>query len=326
VRGKQLELQLEKLKRELEEWKAFNYQEGEEDTLFEEYKKLAGFQERSEKLRTIQEKLDHPSLLPSLAECQKFSEGELSEHLKSAIVHLQEGSYLASQALESMQEQPMRYEELEKRLTTLNSLKRRYELETSEIPSHLEKLQGRINRLENLDSHILSLKTELSEREGENRAEAAVLSERRKGAAEILSKRLARELRELNMPYAEVEIRVEPKEMGPSGCDNVSIFLAVNKGESPASLQSKSSGGELSRFLFAVTVLLAEKTSLPTLIFDEIDSNVGGETATLVGQKLKTLGKLCQVLLITHFPQVARFADRHLQISKLEKGGRTFTE
>lgn len=322
------ELQLEKLKWEADEWEAFQYKEGEEEPLFEEYKRLASFAETSEKLCVIQKGLDHPTLLPSLMQYQKLSssEEELSEHLQSAIVHLQEASYLTSQTLENMHFEPLRYEELEKRLSTLNTLKKKYHLETSEIPAHLKKLYERIDTLENLDSHITSLNKKLSQKQEENKTLATLLSKKRKDTAQLLCSRLAEELKELNMSHAKVEIRIKPKEMGPYGFDEVSIYLAVNKGEAPASLQSKSSGGELSRFLFAMTVLLAEKTSLPTLVFDEIDSNVGGETATLVGQKLQSLGKLCQVLVITHFPQVARFADHHLQISKIENTGRTLTE
>ncbi|MCB1116829.1 MAG: DNA repair protein RecN, partial [Chlamydiia bacterium] len=104
------------------------------------------------------------------------------------------------------------------------------------------------------------------------------------------------------------------------------FLLAANKGEAPASLKDQSSGGEVARYLFALKILLATRAGLPTLIFDEIDANVGGETATLVGQKLKTLGKTTQVLAITHFPQVARFADHHLHIAKKEQGERTLTE
>ena len=104
------------------------------------------------------------------------------------------------------------------------------------------------------------------------------------------------------------------------------FYLTANKGEQAGSLSQKSSGGEVARYLFALKIILAEKEGLPTLIFDEIDANVGGETAALVGQKLKALGKKSQVLAITHFPQVARFADHHLQISKKEVKGRTITE
>ena len=114
--------------------------------------------------------------------------------------------------------------------------------------------------------------------------------------------------------------------MGPAGIDEISFLLSANKGEQPSSIAQKSSGGEVARFLLALKIILAEKEGLPTLIFDEIDANIGGETATLVGQKLKALGNQSQIIAITHFPQVARYADHHLQISKKEVNGRTLTE
>ncbi|MGE0197846.1 MAG: DNA repair protein RecN [Simkaniaceae bacterium] len=319
------EITLEKLRFEWEEWNRFQYQEGEEETLFDTYKTLAQHSDSLEKLSRVQEGLDHPSLLSTLLQCQKLSEGEISEHLGSAIAHLQEASYLTSQKLENSESQAERFEEVEERLSTLNSLKKKYRIEVSEILTHVESLQREIDTLENLDLHISSLKKKLKEKQQHNNARAATITEKRKASADILCSALTRELQALNMPHAKVVISIEPKAIGPTGGDQVTLFLAANKGEVPASLESKTSGGELSRFLFAVTLLLSEKNALPTLIFDEIDSNVGGETATLVGQKLKALGKHCQVLAISHFPQVARFADHHMQISKTEKEGRTVT-
>ncbi|NGX51700.1 MAG: DNA repair protein RecN, partial [Chlamydiae bacterium] len=245
--GVTAELKLEKLKREVEEWRALRYQEGEEETLFDEYKELAHSQERLETLRAIEERLNRPSLLPELIECQKLSDSlsqdELSGHLRSALINLQEASYLSSQTVEKIAHQPLRFEELEKRLTALNSLKKKYHVENSEIPARLKELEAEIDELENLDLRILSLQKRVSEKNEENRASADRLSMKRSDSAKLLSSRLAQELRELNIPYAEVEIRITPKEMGPTGADEVSIYLAANKGESPASLQSKSSGG-----------------------------------------------------------------------------------
>lgn len=317
----------ERLKWEWEEWEKFDYQEGEEETLFEEYKTLASSKESLEKLSSLQSSLDDPYLLSTLTGLQKLSsDTSLSEHLESAVVHLQEASFLVSKKLDAIEGSPERYQELEVRLSTLNRLKKKYHLESSEIAPHLEKLKETIDLLENFDEKLESLRSQIGKKSEENLSLAKSLSEKRKKVAEDLSKALEKELHTLNFPNAKAPIHFEGKPIGPKGIDAITFLLAANKGEAPASLKDQSSGGEVARYLFALKILLATKAGLPTLIFDEIDANVGGETATLVGQKLKALGESTQVLAITHFPQVARFADHHLHIAKKEKNGRTFTE
>lgn len=319
--------QLESLKWELEEWETLNYQEGEEEPLFEEYKTLAQSKETIEKLSSLKGGIDHPSLIPALAQFQKLSnDPSIAEHLESAIVHLQEASFLVSKKLEDAEDSPHRFKELEERLSMLNRLKKKYHLNSSEILNHLEKLKEEIDNLENIDQKLEVLEKKLKLKEDEYRMRSLALSEKRKTAAKALEKRLAEELQSLNFPHAETPITFKEKEMGPAGIDEISFLLSANKGEQASSIAQKSSGGEVARFLLALKIILAEKEGLPTLIFDEIDANIGGETATLVGQKLKALGNQSQIIAITHFPQVARYADHHLQISKKEVNGRTLTE
>jgi DNA repair protein RecN (Recombination protein N) len=318
---------LERLKWEWEEWEQLDYQEGEEESFFEEYKSLANAKESLENLSFLQQGLDHPSLIPTLTQFQKLSKDPtLLEHLKNAIIHLQEGSFLVSKKLNTIEGSPERFQELEERLTMLNRLKKKYRLESHEIPSYLEKLKETMDCLENLDEKIESLEREIVKKSEETLALAKLLSEKRKKGAQELSKALEKELQTLNFPNAKAPIHCEEKPIGPDGIDTITFLLAANKGEAPASLKDQSSGGEVARYLFALKILLATRAGLPTLIFDEIDANVGGETATLVGQKLKTLGETTQVLAITHFPQVARFADHHLHVSKNERDERTLTE
>ncbi|MDJ0651518.1 MAG: hypothetical protein QNJ27_00665 [Simkaniaceae bacterium] len=208
----------------------------------------------------------------------------------------------------------------------LNQLKKKYHLDSPEILNRVEKLKKEIDNLENIAKKLEVLEKKLRLKEEGGKTLSLTLSRKRKTAAKALEKRLAETLRSLNLPHATISILFKEKEMGPSGIDEVSFFLAANKGEHVSSIAQKSSGGEVARFLLALKIILAEKERLPTLIFDEIDANIGGETATLVGQKLKALGNQSQVVAITHFPQVARYADHHLQISKKECNGRTLTE
>ncbi len=317
--------ELDRLKWELEEWEAFGYIEGEEETLFEEYKKLADSQQEREGLNAIQEGLEHPSLLPTLTQFQKLCKnGELIDLLKSAVCHLQEASFLTSKLLDEADDSSARYEKLEERLSTLNRLKKKYQSDA--ISPYLEALREKIDVLEHQDERIATAKEKLTIKQKETQAFANALTKKRRAVAKCLEEKLTAELLALNFPHAKVVIELTPKELGPTGGDQVTFYLAANQGEAPASLSSRTSGGEVARFLFALKILLAEKGALPTLIFDEIDANVGGETATLVGQKLQALGKHVQVLAITHFPQVARSANHHLQIAKKEREGRTLTE
>lgn len=316
---------LERLQWELQEWDAFTYQEGEEEALFNEYKTLAGSQEITDKLTAIQGGLGHPQLIPALSQLQKLTDNPtLQEHLKSAIVHLQEASFAAAKQLESLEHSPGRLQELEERLSMLNQLKRKYHVD--DIPSHVEKLREEVDTLEHLDEKLATMEKELEENRKQLKFLAEELSKKRTDAAKTLSKALTGQLHSLNLPHAKALIAISPKDLSQSGQDRVVFSLAANPGEAPASLASRSSGGEVARFLFALKLLLAEKGALPTLVFDEIDANVGGETAALLGQKLHELGKHSQVLAITHFPQVARQANYHLQITKKEKEGRTLTE
>ena len=128
------------------------------------------------------------------------------------------------------------------------------------------------------------------------------------------------------MSGAELLIEITSQPRAQTGDDLVQFWLKANTGEHPGLVKEHSSGGELSRLLFAIKIALAEKNNTPTLIFDEIDANVGGKTASIIGEKLQELGQCRQVICITHFPQVASKADEHFGVQKVEAQGRTLTE
>ncbi|MCB1115082.1 MAG: hypothetical protein KDK71_01325, partial [Chlamydiia bacterium] len=315
---------LERLKEELNEWDQLSYIEGEEETLFEEYKTLASSKETADSLLTVQQGLEEGSLFDTLAQLQKIAKDKtLKEQLGQALFHLQEASFTLSKQLDAFENSPEKLTLIDDRLKTISRLKKKNHLTSSEIPSHIEALKSRIDILENLDQTIEETKRALKETSEKALASARHLSKKRQEVGALLSKALEKELRSLNFPHAEAPIDWREKPLGPTGIDEVSFLLSANKGEPPASLKNQTSGGELARYLLALKILLGTKGGLPTLIFDEIDANIGGETARIVGEKLKTLGGHTQILAITHFPQVARSADHHLHIAKSEKEGRT---
>ncbi|MBS0627884.1 MAG: DNA repair protein RecN, partial [Verrucomicrobia bacterium] len=151
------------------------------------------------------------------------------------------------------------------------------------------------------------------------------LNRKRNLSAKNLRSRLEQELDSLNMASTGVDIKIEPQNRSATGEDSVFFWLEANLGEAPTSVKDHSSGGELSRLLLALKLCLAEKNSIPTLIFDEIDANVGGKTAKMIGEKLLTLSSHHQVICITHFPQVASFASHHLLVQKNSLDNRTFS-
>jgi DNA repair protein RecN (Recombination protein N) len=161
------------------------------------------------------------------------------------------------------------------------------------------------------------------------RAAAAALSQARRKCAQKLDKAVNAELKPLKLERATFssEIETEPEAGGPHGIDRVEFWVRTNPGTRPGPLMKVASGGELSRFLLALKVVLADRGSAPTLIFDEIDTGVGGAVADAIGVRLARLAKQAQVIAVTHAPQVAARADRHFLISKdaLDKGKRVAT-
>ena len=145
--------------------------------------------------------------------------------------------------------------------------------------------------------------------------------------AATLDKAVNGELKPLKLDQAlfSTAIKTAPDNPGPDGIDRVEFWVRTNPGTQPGPLMKVASGGELARFLLAMKVVLAEKNTAPVLVFDEIDSGIGGRAAEAVGRKLKSLARSQQVLCVTHLPQIASFADQHYRIDKREAGGRTRT-
>jgi len=168
---------------------------------------------------------------------------------------------------------------------------------------------------------------------------ALALSDKRQAAARELEKRVVSELAELGMDKAEFHVSVQPVEapngliksgeksykLGAGGVDDVEFLIAPNLGETPRPLNRIASGGEISRVMLALKTVLAEMDRVSTLVFDEVDSGIGGATAAVVGRKLRQLAESRQVVCITHLPQIAAMADRHFRVEKTVEGDRTRT-
>ena len=204
---------------------------------------------------------------------------------------------------------------IEERLVLIEKLKKRFG-QIGELGDLKQTLMQKLDHLSQLDSSIFTAQKELERLRAHNLKEADEISQERKWAALHFSLLISRELHSLNLPNARFEVQLLAQPLGPHGTDDITFLFSANPGYSPQPLQDCASGGELSRVFLAIKTHLAEKDQSTSLIFDEIDSNVGGQTAAILGEKFQALAKKRQVICVTHFVRVARCAAHHFLVSK----------
>lgn len=322
--------------RELEELEEAHIKEGEDEELFTEYTYLVNAEELSQKIYEVNQGLsgERQAVIASLNRQKQLLEAALLfdpklqdtvEAFQNALTEIQEIAHTLRNYQGSLHYDSDRLHQVNERLTLLNRLKRKYGSTVEEVMTYQEQTKNKLETLLNADLEIDRLKEELAQAEQLTNQYADELSNKRKSCAEKLQGELTQELHFLNMPRAQFEVQVTEQKRTVEGQDKVEFFLHPNFGENRIALREGASGGEVSRVLLALQALLAGKERHSLLIFDEVDSNIGGETAALIGGKLREISKQHQVICITHFPQVANCADYHLQIFKEERAGRTMT-
>lgn len=229
---------------------------------------------------------------------------------------------LAEQALEQALREtrfdPAELERVEERLFALRGAARKYQVSVAELPKLAEKFADDIAALDASETRLVKLGQELAAAKAAYDAAACALSEARRKAAKKLDALVDAELKPLKLEGAHFSTQVtsDPESGGPEGVDRVEFWVQTNPGSRPGPLTKVASGGELARFMLALKVVLADRGSAPTLVFDEIDTGVGGAVADAIGQRLARLAARAQVLAVTHAPQVAARASHHLRISK----------
>ena len=245
--------------------------------------------------------------------------------------------------IKNLEARPHRLEELEDRLALIDRMKRKYGKTVEEVLAYQEQVRQRLSGLEHSDERREELARQLTQAANEYRKAAEQLSEKRRAAAERLEKLVRKELAELSMEKTRFVVHFEPLSGpnaialigGPRGLDEIELRLSPNPGEELRPLEKVASGGELSRIMLAIKTVLgtdrlspAAKTKRsydPTFIFDEVDAGIGGRVAERVGQRLKRLARVSQVLCVTHLAQIACFADHHFYVEKFERNGRSHT-
>ncbi len=242
---------------------------------------------------------------------------------------LEDLSFFLREYASELDASPSRLQEVEDRLAALERLKRRHGPSLDEVVAKQQALHEELHALGASEEQAAALEARVSRTAGEFVAAARSLSEARSIAAAGLGKSLETGLSALAMPKCRVDVRVTSHERDESrwsgrGTDEIELYLSANPGEDLRPLARIASGGELSRVMLALHQLTAV-TPHRTLVFDEVDAGIGGEAADAVGAELQALAGRCQVLCITHLPQIAARADSHLAIDKRVKGGRTMT-
>ena len=251
--------------------------------------------------------------------------------LEPALIAVQDVAYSLRDYLGRLEANPARLEEIENRLAGLEKLKRKYGGSVEEILTFVEDVKRRITEVETAGERLEHLRHELSALGKKYADGAKALSAHRAAAAAKLSKRVEEELRPLAMEKAVFRIALEQVAWSESGADKVRFLVSPNPGEEPKPLEKVASGGELSRVALALKACLvgskgAAAVHLRTLVFDEIDTGIGGRAAEGVARRLKKLAAENQVICVTHLAQIACFADHHYRVGKHEKAGRTVAQ
>lgn len=236
--------------------------------------------------------------------------------LNRALAELSEAQAGVEDTLHALDFNPAELEALEERLFAIRALARKHGVAADDLGDHAEALRSRLAALDAGESGIAALEKAVVQAERRYRDEAAAVTQARQTAAKRLDLAMAAELAPLKMERAVFVTEVTSGEPGPDGVDAVTFTVATNPGAPSGALNRIASGGELSRFLLALKVCLTGDAPGLTIIFDEIDRGVGGATADAVGRRLKALAAGCQVLVVTHSPQVAALGGAHWRVEK----------
>lgn len=276
-------------------------------------------------------------VLPALSQVKKDLEeiGRFDDALQNAqkmveeaYISLQEASYELRDYGESVEFSPERLNQLQSRMDVIYRLCKKYGATLDDVLAHQAKVEQELSEIENYDEDIAALEKEIAALEEKLGQKADALTKLRTAAAQDLSAAIEEQLFALGMPKARFHIRVEQAEdYGANGRDDVAMFFSANPGEAEKPLQKVASGGELSRIALAIkTVASSRDSSVPSMVFDEIDTGIGGRTAQMVAERIALVAQYKQVLCITHLPQIACMADAHLYISKRTVEGTTATQ
>lgn len=249
----------------------------------------------------------------------------LYDRLSSAAIEMEDISEELGALLDSLDVDPKRFDYLNQRSDELRRIMKKYGPELDDVLKTLENAENELSELNGAEQNLDELNKEKDRLLAEVSKKAKTLSEHRKKAGERFVAQVTEELEFLNMPKVKLVVDQQRGKLTINGMDTIEFLISANVGEEPKPIAKIASGGELSRIMLALKNVIAEKDSIGTLIFDEIDTGVSGRAAQKIGIKLKQISRLRQVLCVTHLAQMAVMADNHLLIEKNIVGDRTVT-
>lgn len=311
--------------------------EGEEEGLLEERKLLSNaerlfeagntaleflYSQSGSALELIKKAGSKVADIASLDESLK----DTAEALSSASASVEDAAMTIRDYIGKISFDSDRLNEIEERLDLIGRLKRKYGNTVSKVLKCKEDVDEELESIERAEERIAEFEKKIEGLRGNGLQVAKALSDKREKAAVGLKKKVEAELSDLGMKKALFEVKMERfSDISAKGSDRVEFLLSSNPGEAPKPLSKVASGGELSRIMLALKKVLAGPSGVPTMVFDEVDSGIGGGVAEVVGRKLREVAEGRQVLCITHLPQIAAQADLHYAISKREESGKTVT-
>lgn len=327
------------LQYQVEELDDFAIKENEFEEMEEKYNVLSSSEELTELSDEIMNLLSNDEInandliykairnAENLVEVDSHYQSVL-DMLNEALIQVQEASSEVTQLASKIEQDPELLHELDNRIAQAISLARKHHIQANELWRHHSKLKSELQALLDFEDN----EEQLIQDEKQAHQQCLVLAEeiyqKRTEAANKLAQQVTKQIKHLAMENGEFFIKVEHniEKLSPNGADFVEFNLRSNLGQQAQPLAKIASGGELSRISLAVQVLTANKLSTPTIIFDEVDVGISGSAATTVGKLLRELGKKCQVLCVTHLPQVASYGNQHFNVQKYVENNQTETQ
>jgi len=331
------EQELDLLRHQVIEIESAHLVADEEQEIEKRYKLASNSKRLIELASAVANKLSEAddSVLSQLAETQRLlrelekidnSIAQSSSAHAAAVVELSEIARALSRYAEKLDLDPEQLAALEQRISLFETLKRKYGSSIADVIAFGERAAERIRKIEGRDTELERLARDIENVRAQMNHAGAALRKLRLKTAPRLSENIRRNLRDLGFRQSEFEAKLAPLEQPrPTGFDSVELLFSPNPGEPLKPLRAIASSGEISRLMLAIKSALAVQDAIPLLVFDEIDTNVGGEIAHAVGNKMQTLGRDHQVICITHLPQVAASASAHFVVTKNVTLGRTFS-
>jgi len=262
------------------------------------------------------------------------------EEVNTARISIQEAVHFAERYRNGIEFNPQRLETLRQRQAELNRLQKKYQRSIPELISYYKDVKAELNVAENFDLEIERIQGKIAEQAEALKKAAVDLHDTRDKVGRQLSNEVVDSLKNLGIMHGRFQVDVAWRvsdngwfeldgdriECATDGCDDVRFYISTNKGEEPKPLAKIASGGEVSRVMLSLKSILAKEHHLPVMIFDEIDTGISGNISEKVGREMRKLSEYCQIVAITHQPQIASQAHKHYRVEKVEEGARTITK